>query len=136
MPRWTLSLLPEEFAICRLPGTASLPSWALGHDFFAIVRTPEELSLVCPAWAVPANTRAVRGWRGLKVHGPLDFDQIGVLAALSGILAQARVSVFALSTYDTDYLFLRQRDVARAIAALRAAGHRVHEAAGGPVHQK
>ena len=88
----------------------------------AIVRTAEELSIVCAEQAVPAGVTCQRGWRGLKVAGPLDFALTGVLASLAGPLAEAGVSIFAISTYDTDYLFVREEQLGTAIDALRRAG--------------
>lgn len=118
-------LLPELLAVCRLDPAASLPLWASAGSFFAITRTRDELSIVCPQQAVPATTQAERDWRALCVAGPLDFALTGILAALAGPLAAAGVSIFALSTYDTDYVLVRAADLDRAITALAAAGHQV-----------
>ena len=118
----TLALLPDTFAICRLPASAALPTWAMVGSFCAVTRTPEELSIVCAEQAVPAGVTCQRGWRGLKVAGPLDFALTGVLASLAGPLAEAGVSIFAISTYDTDYLFVREEQLDTAIDALRRAG--------------
>lgn len=118
----TLSILPGVFAVCRLDPASSVPSWATTDGFNAIVRTAEELSIVCAEQAVPAGVTCQRGWRGLKVAGPLDFALTGVLASLAGPLAEAGVSIFAVSTYDTDYLFLREEQLGTAIDALRRAG--------------
>ncbi|RME51034.1 MAG: ACT domain-containing protein [Caldilineae bacterium] len=123
----TLSVLEGEFAVCRLEGEAPIPGWATGHSFFSVTRTPEELSIVCPAASVPPGLRAERGWRCLKVHGPLDFGQTGILHALAEPLAGAGISIFALSTYDTDYLLVKAGDLPAAMAALRGAGHRIAE---------
>ena len=121
----SLSLLPEEFSICCLDPEDEIPAWAMGHAFFAVIRTPEELSVVCPSAAVPPHVRAARGWRCLKVKGPLDFNQVGVLLSLAAPLAQAGVSIFALSTHDTDYILVREEDLSKAMTALRAAGHQI-----------
>jgi hypothetical protein len=83
---------------------------------------------VCPAARVPDDVRAERGWRALAVAGPLDFALTGVLAALAGPLADAGVSIFAIATYDTDYVLVRADRLADAVGALRAAGHRVADA--------
>ena len=123
----TLSVLPEEFGVCRLDGSAEIPAWALGHPFFSITRTPEELSIVCPAASIPREIPAERGWRCLKVRGPLDFGETGILLSLAEPLAEAGISIFAVSTYDTDYLLVKQRDLPEAIEALRSVGHRVSD---------
>ena len=121
----TLDVLPGSFAVCRLSADASLPSWASGAAFSSITRTPHELSILCDGEAVPADVEAQREFRALMVRGPLDFSLTGILAALAGALAAAPVSIFPVSTYDTDYLFVRSVDLNRSIAALRAAGHTV-----------
>jgi len=89
------------------------------------VRTPTELSIVCDETAVPAEIRAERGFRALVVDGALDFAVTGILASVTGPLADARISLFAFSTYDTDYVMVKDERLDDAIAALRAAGHRI-----------
>jgi len=125
MHRLTLSLLTERLAICRLEGDAPVPDWALVGSFASVTRSPDELSVVCPLRNVPPGVRCEPGWRGLRVQGPLDFSLVGVMAALAAPLASAGVSMFALSTYDTDYLLVRATDVDAAVAALEAVGHTV-----------
>lgn len=120
-----LLIQPKLFAICRLPPDARVPAWAWGSDFTAVVRTPDELSIACLERDVPPEIRCERGWRCLKVAGPLDLSLTGVLASLVGPLAGAGISVFAISTYDTDYLLVRQRDLKRAVQVLARAGHQV-----------
>lgn len=116
-----LELTPGELAVSRLAPDAPVPAWAAG-PFWSVTRTPAELSVVCPAEAVPAEVTAERGWRSFRVAGPLDFALVGILARLTAPLAAEGISIFALSTYDTDYLLVRAADVARAAAALRRAG--------------
>jgi uncharacterized protein len=120
----TLDLMPGAYAICRLDADAPLPDWAT-RAFSSITRTADELSILCALDDVPAGVRAQRGHRGLAVRGPLDFSVIGILAQLSAALAAASISIFVVSTYDTDYLFVRNADLDRAIAVLRGAGHAV-----------
>lgn len=127
---WDLSLLPESFAVCRLdPGTAT-PSWAeqAGASFASVTRTASECSVICPEPAVPPGVMAVRGWRCLRLDGTFDADMSGVLASIIGPLADAGLSAFAVATYDTDYLLVR--DVVHATEVLRRAGHRVHPTGG------
>ena len=118
---------PGLYAICRLDGDAALPAWASRGRFVSITRTPDELSIVCEARSVPRGLRAKRGWRALAVQGPLDLRQTGILAALAGPLATVRISIFAVSTHDTDYVLIRDRDLQRAVRTLRGAGHKVSE---------
>ena len=122
---FTLSVLPGALAICRLDPASEIPAWALKSGFFAIARTADELSVVCRQQDLPAGVTSQRDWAGLKVEGPLDFSQTGVLAALAAPLARARISIFVISTYDTDYLLVKRADLENATAALAAQGHRI-----------
>lgn len=123
-PRLTLHAVEGSLAVCRLAPAAAVPAWAFEQGVLcSVTRTPEELSVVCPETAVPLGTQCERGWRALKVQGPLDFGLTGVLDALTDPLAQAGISIFAISTYDTDYLMVRESQIQEASAALRAAGH-------------
>lgn len=124
-PVVNLSVLPDTFAVCRLPSDLAVPIWVGSGEFVSITRTADELSIVCVASAVPLTIKAERGWRALRVDGTLDFALIGILAALTTVLAEAEISVFAISTYDTDYLLLKADSLADAITALTSAGHQV-----------
>ena len=121
----TLTVLDDLFAVCRLPASAEVPGWASGGTFVSITRTPDELSVICPAHVVPADVTTSKDWRCLKVEGPFAFEEIGVLHALAGPLAEANISMLAVATYDTDYLLVRASDVSAAIRALTQAGHAV-----------
>jgi hypothetical protein len=123
--RLRLMPLAGRFAICRLAPHAPLPAWAGEGALSSVTRTPAELSIVCPAAQVPADVHATRDWRALAVQGPLDFSLVGVLASLVEPLARRRISVFCLSTFDTDYLLIPDADVASAGAVLQAAGHQL-----------
>lgn len=123
----TLSLLGDRFAIVRLPPTEPVPAWALDADgLVSITRTGDELSIVISESALAAQGRhwaAEGGWAALKVHGPLPFAQVGVLASLASPLADEGVSLFAISTYDTDVVLVKAAQLATALAALARAGH-------------
>jgi RimJ/RimL family protein N-acetyltransferase len=125
----TLTLLdvPGVFAVCRLPADSPLPAWATAGDLFSVTRTADELSVVCHQEAVPEGTQAEPGWRCVRVAGAMPFATVGVLAALVSPLARAGISVFAFSTFDTDYLMVKGERSADAVAALRAAGHTLAE---------
>ena len=123
-----LTVLGEPLAICRLPATGRIPSWALEeHETFSsITRTGEELSIVCAEEAVPPDdVQYEGGWRALKVPGPIPFGVTGVLASIAGPLAAAGISIFAVSTYDTDYVLVKAEDVERALTTLKAPRTRV-----------
>ena len=123
-PCLNLQLLDGPLAVCRLASKESIPAWAFAAGpLGSITRTPEELSVVCGEAAVPMGLRCERGWRALKVQGPLDFGLTGILDALTDPLAKAGISIFALSTFDTDYLLVREAWLEEALAALLAAGH-------------
>ena len=118
----TLSVLPDSLAICRLEHEAGVPDWAIGH-FMSITRTSDELSIVCDERNVPPGVKADRGWLALKVEGPLDLSLTGVLASIVVALAEAKINIFAISTFDTDYVLVKADRVAEAIGVLRSAGH-------------
>ncbi len=119
----TLETLPCDLTVCKL---ADVRDADLGVGFFFLARTDGEISLVCRTEDVPPDA-AVRedGWRGFRVRGPLDFSLIGILSKLAGILADKGISIFAVSTYDTDYVLVRSESFARAARALAEAGCRV-----------
>ena len=123
--RLSLSLLPDSIAICRLDPQAEIPAWAMAAPYWSITRTPDEMSIVCAERFVPDGVVASRGWRMLRFAGPLPLDQTGILASVTTPLAAARVSVFALATYDTDYVLIPAAQSAAAIDALERAGHSV-----------
>jgi len=115
-----LRVLPGRYAICRLAPDAAVPA-----SFFSATRTEDELSIVCLDAQAPEDAKTESGWRALQVIGPLEFSLTGILAAIAAPLAAAGVSIFAISTFDTDYVLVKEENLAKAWAALRAAGHRV-----------
>jgi hypothetical protein len=121
----TLEVLADELAVCRLASDAHVPDWAWSEGFTSVTRTEDELSVVCAAEPVPVDIKHTPGWRALKVRGPLDFSLVGILAGLSNILADAGIPIFAISTYDTDYLLVRREQLDAAAEALKAAGYEV-----------
>ena len=121
----TLALIEGRFAVCRLAPGDEVPAWANGGSFTSVTRTRDELSVVCAEGAVPEGIRCEGGWRIFQTEGPLDFALTGILASVAVPLAEAGVSIFAVSTFDTDYVLVREENVPRAITALRAAGHQV-----------
>lgn len=119
----------DRLAVCRSATDQPLPAWAKPSkgEFFSVTRTPEEVSIIVAESRIPEAAKCERGFRLLKVQGPLDFSLVGIIAGLSGTLADAGVSIFALSTYDTDYVMVKQADLERAVAALRTAGYEVKQ---------
>lgn len=121
----TLILLPESYAVCKLPPDAAIPPLPLSASLVCVTLTRDELSLVVPEEAAPTGAQVIGGWRALRVAGVLDFALTGVLAGLAQPLAKASVSVFVLSTYDTDYLLTPTVSLATALDVLRAAGYTI-----------
>jgi hypothetical protein len=124
-PPLTLLGVAGRFAVCKLPPGSAVPAWATAGDVFSVTRTGDELSVVCRQELVPAGTQAEAGWRCLRVAGAMPLTLVGVLASLTGPVAASGVGVFAVSTFDTDYLFFKEAELQAAIAALRGAGHSV-----------
>jgi hypothetical protein len=114
--------------VAQLPGTAEVPRWAWGAGLVSVTRRSDELSIVCAEGRVPAEMRAERGFRALEVQGPIPFEVVGVLRALAVPLGEAQISIFAIATYDTDVVLVREMDLGRAAEALREAGHVVEGA--------
>ena len=119
-----LRVLPGEYAVWRLPADAAMPQIEAGA-ILSLTRTPDEVSVVSVADAVPESVRAERGFRCLAVTGPLDFDITGVVAAISAPLAAAEIPIFVVSTFDTDYLLVRSEHLDRAVQTLTTAGFRI-----------
>ncbi len=122
---YPLSILPGMYGVARLSPEAELPPWAREGELWAAVRTRGELSIVCQERFIPPEVRAERGWVALQVEGPLDFSLVGVMASLSAVLSEAGVSIFTLSTYDTDYILFKESAKERALAALQGVGYLV-----------
>ncbi len=116
-----LTLLPPRLAVCRLPPAAAIPQWPAG-PLVAITRTADELSIVCSEESAPNDVRSARGWRCFKIEGPIPFETVGVAAAITKALADAKISVFVVSTYDTDYILVRSDSLDSAVSALKTAG--------------
>ena len=114
----TMSLMKDKYAVCRLSKEQRIPAWAYEGEFFSITRTPEELSIVCLQGNVPEGIKCEFEWRMLKIEGPLDFSLIGILSKISSLLAQNSISIFAVSTYDTDYILVKEKDISNAIKVL------------------
>jgi hypothetical protein len=139
--RLKMTTLDGVYAVCRPDARASgagsgapgssvrgagmvgsgVPDWVRG-EFWSISRTPDELSIVCPQECVPGGVQHEGGWKVLKVLGPLSFALTGIMASISSILDEAGISIFAVSTYDTDYILVKADQLEGAIEALRCRG--------------
>ncbi|HEV2784199.1 MAG TPA: ACT domain-containing protein [Actinophytocola sp.] len=133
MKRLAVDVRPGDYSIVRLPSGSPPPSGLFAHagsGLVSVTSTPDEVSVVCPTEHAPAAEQVEHGWRLLTVRGPLEFTLTGIMAALAGELAAAGVSLFAVSTFDTDHVLVKAVDLARAVAALTEAGHDVAQPAG------
>lgn len=116
----TLSVLQTKLAVCRLESHAAIPSWVHAKsEFLSITRTKDELSIVCDKNIVPQNVKSVTSWSAFRIEGPLDFNLIGILSSLLDPLAKGGVSVFTVSTFDTDYILVKEQNLQKAIAILQ-----------------
>jgi hypothetical protein len=123
--RLTLAVLDNLHTVCRLASEADIPHWLPTTGLVSVTRTAEELSIVCQSDAVPETVEAERDFHALKIEGPLDFSLTGILLAVAAPLANADISIFALSTYDTDYVLVRKNDLDIAVHVLQMAGHTI-----------
>jgi len=119
----TLQILEGQFTIHRLPASSEIPSQVWTSDFLTVSRTDDEVSIVCRADIPLLAEKSVDGWSCFQVLGPLDFSLTGVLAGLAACLAEAGVSIFAISTYDTDYVLVKSDRLETAKGALESAGY-------------
>jgi hypothetical protein len=120
-----LRKISEQFAVCRLALDAPLPSWATSGEIWSVTRTPTELSVVCTQNGLPQNLAAERNWVALQIVGPIPFGMVGVLSSLTVPLADAGVSIFALSTFETDFVLVRDESFEVACRVLLQAGHEI-----------
>jgi hypothetical protein len=123
--RLSLKLMPDRMAVCRFDPVAELPDWFDMSGFYSITRSKEELTIVCREALVASGTTCENGWRYFKVQGVLDFSEIGIIFSLTQPLAESGISVFVISTFDTDYFMVKEKDLAKAVDVFTAAGHRV-----------
>ena len=124
-PLLTLTLLEVRLAVCSLDADAEVPRWATAASPFSVTRTADELSVVCPEGLVPDGVRCEKGWHVFELEGPFEFTEVGILSAVAAPLAEAGVGIFAVSTFDTDYVLVKEERLGAAVAALRGRGHEV-----------
>jgi hypothetical protein len=126
MWKLNLRLLKGELAVCRLSPESPIPQWAMGEKgFLSVTRTTEELSIVCAEASAPKDVKCERNWRVFKMEGPFDFALTGILVSVAKPLNEVGISILAISTYDTDYVMVKSKDIDKAVATLKSAGHSV-----------
>lgn len=123
----TLRLLKQKYGVCKLNKDDLIPSWAQKGDFYSVTKTSDELSVVCLEENIPMGVKYEGQWRIFKIEGPLDFSLIGILSTISGILAEKSISIFAVSTYDTDYILLKDANEEKAVEALTEKDYEIIE---------
>jgi len=116
--KFTLSILPERLGICHLDKNTLIPSWAQNSDFSFIAKTRDELSIISPEDKIPGGILVERGWRAFEVDGPLGFITTGIVSSLSKPLADAEISILYISTYETDYVLVEEKNLEKAIKIL------------------
>ena len=114
----TMKVLAEKFGVCRLNKNALIPEWVGASNFYSVTKTSDELSIVCSQASIPSDIKCEKDWRILKIEGPLEFSLIGILSSISTILAKEGISIFAISTYDTVYILVKEKDIDNAINTL------------------
>ena len=122
---FSLKLLADPMAVCRLDPASAVPDWIDRSAFYSVTRTDQELTIVCAAALVAQGTTSETGWRCLRVEGPLDFSETGIIFSLTQPLAKNNISVFVISTFDTDYFMVKETDLAKTIDVLTVAGHEI-----------
>jgi uncharacterized protein len=117
-----LKILSHDLSVCKLTANG-IPDWAAHSGFLNYAATGEEVSLVCESQYVPHEVKAEKNWKCITIDGILDFSLVGIIATITGILAQQNISVFVISTFDTDYILLRSDVLSQAVEALKTAGY-------------
>lgn len=115
----TLKLLKEKYGVARLERENEVPNWAFKGEFYSITKTQDELSIVSLEENIPLDIKCERNWRILKIEGPLDFSLVGILSKISSLMAENNISIFAISTYDTDYILIKESNIEKAIGILK-----------------
>jgi uncharacterized protein len=121
-----LIILKNTFAIYRFNPDVEVPGWVSGSAFFSVTKSPDELSVVCEQRENNTGATAVSGdWKAMKIAGPLDLSLVGIIAEVSRILKESNISIFSISTYETDYVLIKSRDINKAIESLKTNGHQI-----------
>ena len=128
---FTFQVLPGRFSVLRFEPDSPIPEWATSGDFFSITKTDDELSIVCRQGLAPADVTCSANWSCLKLVGPFAFDETGIVASVTTVIANADIGVFVVSTFDGDHILVKETDFHAAISALKEKGHVVNKTSGG-----
>ena len=119
-----LIILKDTYAICRFNNDNDIPEWIKDSEFYSVTRTQDELSVVCKQSGSITKESAINtDWRIIKIQGPMDFSLVGIIAEVSGLLRKGKISVFTISTYDTDYIMVKNQDLVKAVDSLKSNEH-------------
>ena len=128
MTKLDLVILKKKLAICQLSPNDHIPDPSTLGDFWSITKTDEEISIIIPENLIPHdNCKSEKGWRAIKIIGPLYFSLVGIIASLSTVLAKVGISIFAFSTYNTDYILVKEKNLEQAKKVLEESGHNIIE---------
>ena len=122
---FVISVLKDDYKVCRMNAFDGVPDWALETPVSSVTRTAEELSIVCPDSVAPKELQSEQEWKCLKIHGPLGFEEVGIISGLTKVLADANISVFVMSTFETDYILVKRMNIEKAAKVLADQGHEV-----------
>lgn len=121
----SLKVLDDDYSICRLKNTDIVPKWADNSKFSSITRTKNELSIVCIQGAVPPDIKCEKDWKVIKIDSVLEFSMVGIISKISDLLAKNDVSIFVISTFDTDYVLVKSNNLSKTITVLSNAGYKI-----------
>ena len=127
---FSFQVLPGRFSVLRLKPDSAIPEWAISGDFFSITKTDDELSIVCRQGLAPADVTCSADWSCLKLVGPFAFDETGIVASVTTVIANANIGVFVVSTFDGDHILIKETDFRTAVSALERNGHVVKNTKG------
>lgn len=116
-------ILKDLYSVCKLTPDSDIPHWVNKNEFYSVTKTDEEFSILCLQNDVPANIKCELNWKILKIDSKLDFSMVGVIAQISKSLAENNISIFVISTFDTDYICVKEKDLAQTINILKKAGN-------------
>ena len=123
---FVISVLKDDYKVCRMNAFDGIPKEVFDTPLSSITRTAEELSIVCPTSVAPDQLKCEQDWKCLKIHGPFGFHEVGIISSLTKVLADADISVFVLSTFDTDYILVKRLNIEKATKVLSEKGHELY----------
>jgi uncharacterized protein len=126
MMEMELKILIDTYAICKFKPDSDMPEALINYDFFSVTKAQDELSIVCKQSEIIAGEFEInKDWRILKIIGPLDFSLVGIIAEISGLLSKSKISIFTISTYDTDYILVKNKNLEKAVEVLESNGKKI-----------